>query len=63
MSGFLTRQEVEHLTKRKTRPKQIAILRRRGIRFTLDGNGWPVVTWAAVEPPVEKPAFALGEVS
>ena len=62
MSGFLTRQEVVTLTGRKIKRTQIRVLRKRGIRFTLDDDGWPVVTWAAVEPPTPKAEFRLGDV-
>ena len=62
MSAFLTRQDVEKLTGRKIKRTQIRVLRSRGIRFTLDGDGWPVVTWAAVEPPTPKADFQLGSV-
>lgn len=46
---FLSRAEVDRLTGAKTRKKQIEVLRRNGIRHTLDAGGWPVVTRAAVE--------------
>lgn len=48
---FLTPEELRTLTGTPLRTRQIAVLRREGIRFTLDCRGRPVVTRAAVERP------------
>lgn len=45
----LSRSEIAELTRSKLRAKQLAFLRANGIRHYIDGNGWPVVTRAAVE--------------
>lgn len=46
---FLTRDEVATLTGAKTRARQIAMLRKNGIRHYLNAAGWPVVSRATVE--------------
>ncbi|URL59577.1 DUF4224 domain-containing protein [Luteibacter flocculans] len=45
----LSREEIAELTRAHTRAKQLAFLRRNGIRHYVDNAGWPVVTVAAVE--------------
>jgi len=49
MNLCLSRSEIAELTRSKLRAKQLAFLRTNGIRHYIDGNGWPVVTRAAVE--------------
>ena len=41
------------LTRARTRKRQVAFLRRNGIRHYLDNDGWPVVLRSAVESPPE----------
>lgn len=48
MSLFLTRDELAELTRRKFKAGQVAFLIKNGIRHYLDGDGWPVVTRAAI---------------
>lgn len=45
----MSRQEVAEFTRSHTRAGQAAMLRNNGIRHYLDGHGWPVVLWSAVE--------------
>jgi len=49
MSTFLSRDETAELTGAKTRAKQIAVLKRNRIRFTLNAGGWPVVARREIE--------------
>jgi hypothetical protein len=46
---FLSRSQIRDLTKRKKRDAQIRVLKNQRIRFTVDGDGYPVVMVAAVE--------------
>lgn len=46
---YLTRAEIRRLTGRQKAKAQCAVLRKRRIRFTEDGDGWPVVARAHVE--------------
>lgn len=46
---FATRETVERITRRKTRPAQARHLARLGLRYTLDADGWPVVPVRALE--------------
>jgi len=46
---FLTVAEIRRLTKRVKKDAQIRVLKVRRIRYTEDGDGYPVVMRAAVE--------------
>lgn len=46
---FLTPEEVRRITGKKYAPAQRRVLMERGIRFTPDGDGKPVVMRAHVE--------------
>lgn len=54
----LSRTEIAELTRAHTRARQLAFLRKNGIRHYVDAHGWPVVTRAAVEgvPEPKNPA-------
>lgn len=54
MTFCLSRDEVAEYTRAKTRVKQARVLRNNGIRHIIDGDGWPVVTRAAVEGKPDK---------
>lgn len=41
---LLTREEVVRLTNRRQRKRQVEHLAAQGIPFTLDADGWPVVS-------------------
>lgn len=56
----LTRDEIKALTRSPQKARQLSFLRQNGIRHYIDGNGWPVVLRAAVEP-VEPTAPAKTE--
>jgi len=45
----LSRTEIAELTRAQTKARQLAFLRKNGIRHYVDDHGWPVVTRAAVE--------------
>lgn len=45
----LSRNEVRELCRTPIKARQVAFLRRNGIRHYLDGHGWPVVLRSAVE--------------
>jgi hypothetical protein len=45
----LSRDEVRELTRTPMRARQVAFLRKNGIRHYVDGHGWPVVLRATVE--------------
>lgn len=45
----LSRTEIAELTRAQTKARQLAFLRKNGIRHYVDAHGWPVVTRAAVE--------------
>ncbi|WP_397448197.1 DUF4224 domain-containing protein [Pseudomonas sp. NA-150] len=45
---FLSHDEVCELTGARTKDRQIANLKRNGIRHTIKVNGWPSVTTAAL---------------
>lgn len=49
VSLCLTREEIAELARTPQRKRQVAFLRKNGIRHYVDANGWPVVTRAAVE--------------
>lgn len=44
----LSRDEVRELTRTPIRARQVAFLRKNGIRHYVDGHGWPVVLRATV---------------
>lgn len=54
MSLCLSRDEIVELTRAHTRAKQLRMLAANGIRHYVDGDGWPVVTRAAVEGTPDK---------
>lgn len=45
----LSRTEIAELTRAQTKVRQVAFLRKNGIRHYVDDHGWPVVTRHAVE--------------
>lgn len=45
----LSREEVRELTRTPIRARQVAFLRKNGIRHYVDAHGWPVVLRATVE--------------
>jgi hypothetical protein len=45
----LSRDELRALTRTPMRARQVAFLRKNGIRHYVDGHGWPVVLRATVE--------------
>lgn len=49
MSLFLTREDVHRLTGFALKAKQIKHLRKCGIPFFINGNGWPIVPVSAIE--------------
>lgn len=57
---FLSKRQIRDYTRASTRAKQLRVLRSNGIRHTVDGDGWPVVTWAAVEGERETQRAASG---
>lgn len=54
----LSRDQVRELTRTPQRAKQVAFLRKNGIRHYVDAHGWPVVLRSAVEggPAPKAPA-------
>jgi hypothetical protein len=44
----LSRDEVRELTRSPQRARQVAFLKKNGIRHYVDGHGWPVVLRATV---------------
>ena len=50
----LSRTEIAELTRAHTRARQLAFLRKNGIRHYVDAHGWPVVTRAAVDGVPDK---------
>jgi hypothetical protein len=56
MSTFLDQQELEALTGRKMKTRQIAALRQMGIPFFINATGHPVVTRSAIEGRKEEEA-------
>lgn len=49
MNTFLDQKDLEELTGRKMKTRQIAALREMGIPFFINATGHPVVTRSAVE--------------
>jgi hypothetical protein len=49
MTGILAHADLALLTGRSYAPAQKRVLDRRGIKYTEDGDGRPVVLWATVE--------------
>lgn len=49
MNTFLDQNDLEELTGRKMKTRQIAALREMGIPFFINATGHPVVTRSAVE--------------
>jgi len=45
----LSKTEIAELTRAHTKARQLAFLRKNGIRHYIDDHGWPVVTRATVE--------------
>lgn len=45
----LSREEVRELTRTPIRARQVAFLRKNGIRHYVDAHGWPVVLRATIE--------------
>jgi len=45
----LSRREIAELCRTPQRARQVAFLRRNGIRHYVDAHGWPVVLRSAVE--------------
>ncbi len=58
MGTFLDQHELEELTGRKMKTRQIAALRQMGIPFFINATGHPVVTRSAVEGRKEEAAKA-----
>lgn len=56
MSDFLSRQEIREMTRTPIRARQVAFLRRNGIRHYVDLAGWPVVARSAVQGNGSAPA-------
>lgn len=50
---FLSKAEIAKWTRTPQKRRQVQFLIRNGIRHQLDNDGWPVVTWAAVEGRTE----------
>jgi hypothetical protein len=48
-TGFLDSEQLATLTGRRTKSRQIAVLRDRGIPFRINATGHPVVSWTAVD--------------
>jgi len=46
---FLSREDIAAMTRTPFRKKQIEFFVRNGIRHYVDGFGWPVVTWSAID--------------
>jgi hypothetical protein len=44
----LSREEIAEFTRAHTRARQLAFLRKNGIRHYVDNAGWPVVTLVAI---------------
>lgn len=55
MSRFLTRPEIRELTAFAIKAKQIEQLRKMGIPFFVNGGGWPVVAFSAIEGRTQEP--------
>jgi hypothetical protein len=51
----LSRGEVKELTRTPIRARQVAFLRKNGIRHYVDGHGWPVVLRATVDGATAAP--------
>jgi hypothetical protein len=49
MSTFLTEDEIAILTGRKRKTVQIAVLRKMGVAFFVNGTGRPIVTRSVIE--------------
>lgn len=47
--GFLNDEELQQLTGRRMKSRQIEWLRTQGLPFRINATGHPVVTWAAVD--------------
>jgi len=56
MSAFLSCEDVETLTGRKAKSKQIDALRKMGVAFWVNAIGKPIVSQAAIEGRKEKAA-------
>lgn len=46
---FLSRDDIAVMTRTPFRKRQVEFLVRNGIRHYVDGHGWPVVAWAALD--------------
>jgi hypothetical protein len=49
VNAVLSKTEIAEFTRAKTRGKQRRVLVANGIRHYVDGDGWPIVTRAAIE--------------
>lgn len=63
--GFLSHEDKRELTGAATKAGQIKMLRENRIPFFVRADGWPVVTWEAVNgslgsaPPAKSEPFKL----
>ena len=55
MCNILTGDEVRQLTGAANRAKQKEILKGAGIAFIVRADGWPALTWSAVDSVLAKP--------
>lgn len=74
MASIMTADEIKSITGAGTRARQIAVLKRERIPFTIRADGWPVTTWEAYnqalsgkpqlrpELPAEAPGFNLSAI-
>ena len=60
MSELISLGEMEELTGAKTPSKQVEVLRKNGIRFTIRADGRPSLTWEAYNRQVSTPETMIG---
>lgn len=53
-NAFLSKDDVAAFCRTPQRARQLAFLRKNGIRHYVDCYGWPVVLWSALEKSADK---------